>query len=223
MYKTLLMDFPWRYKSPGWLGGAKRHYPTLPPAAAYVMPISQILCPKEGHLWFWTTDTFLEESFKIIRHWGYTVRATFNWVKLTKKPLAYKASNQYSERRQKDGIGFWSPVNYDGNEHGVAWGNGFFARSDCEYLLFAMPEKATLPMSHTARQTHKTFFAPLSEHSAKPEESYQLIRRYSPESRLELFARQHMEGFDLWGNELVTHTPIPCLDDWGRWAAATYP
>lgn len=44
--------------------------------------------------------------------------------------------------------------------------------------------------------------APRTEHSAKPEAFFELIRRVSPGPRLELFARQPHEGFQAWGNEI---------------------
>lgn len=41
-------------------------------------------------------------------------------------------------------------------------------------------------------------------HSAKPEEAYRRIERVSPGPRLEMFARQPRDGWDVWGNEVET-------------------
>lgn len=46
------------------------------------------------------------------------------------------------------------------------------------------------------------FSAKVREHSRKPNEFYELVRRVSPEPRLDLFAREKHEGFDIWGNEV---------------------
>ena len=39
------------------------------------------------------------------------------------------------------------------------------------------------------------------EHSRKPEVFYDIVRKVSPNPRLELFAREIREGFETWGNE----------------------
>lgn len=39
-------------------------------------------------------------------------------------------------------------------------------------------------------------------HSEKPPEFYELIEQVSPPARLELFARKHRPGWDVWGNEV---------------------
>ena len=45
-------------------------------------------------------------------------------------------------------------------------------------------------------------FAPLQDHSHKPEELYDIIERCSPAPYLELFARRPRHGWDKWGNEV---------------------
>ena len=45
------------------------------------------------------------------------------------------------------------------------------------------------------------FKAKVREHSRKPEEFYDLVRKASPEKRIDIFAREKHEGFDAWGLE----------------------
>jgi N6-adenosine-specific RNA methylase IME4 len=45
------------------------------------------------------------------------------------------------------------------------------------------------------------FQAKVREHSRKPAEFYDLVRRVSPEPRLDMFSREPHEGFEQWGNE----------------------
>lgn len=45
------------------------------------------------------------------------------------------------------------------------------------------------------------FAATVREHSRKPDEFYDLVREVSPGPRLDMFAREEHEGFDVWGNE----------------------
>jgi len=44
--------------------------------------------------------------------------------------------------------------------------------------------------------------APVREHSRKPDEFYDLIQTVSPGPRLDIFAREQHEGFEVWGNEV---------------------
>jgi len=46
------------------------------------------------------------------------------------------------------------------------------------------------------------FTAKVREHSRKPNEFYDLVKKVSPEPRIDLFAREKHEGFDIWGNEI---------------------
>jgi N6-adenosine-specific RNA methylase IME4 len=44
---------------------------------------------------------------------------------------------------------------------------------------------------------------PRAEHSKKPDEARSRIVEFAGDvPRLELFARQHVEGWDCWGNEV---------------------
>jgi N6-adenosine-specific RNA methylase IME4 len=50
------------------------------------------------------------------------------------------------------------------------------------------------------------FEAPRREHSRKPEKFYDLIRRVTGGSRIDLFAREEHEGFARYGNEIDKFT-----------------
>jgi len=45
------------------------------------------------------------------------------------------------------------------------------------------------------------FQAKVREHSRKPDEFYALVRKVSPEPRLDMFGREGRDGFTVWGNE----------------------
>lgn len=46
------------------------------------------------------------------------------------------------------------------------------------------------------------FYAPKTEHSRKPREMREMIELVSYPPRIELFARERVEGWDCWGNEV---------------------
>lgn len=70
---------------------------------------------------------------------------------------------------------------------------------NCEFVLLC--RKNGLEFLDT--KDFKTCFeAPRREHSRKPDEFYDLVRRVSPETRLDMFSREKRDGFDQYGNEV---------------------
>lgn len=81
---------------------------------------------------------------------------------------------------------------------------GNYLRNSTEHLLFGTRGKA--PVLFKGQATW--MFAPLQDHSHKPEEQYAIIERVSPEPYLELFARRHQPKWDAWGNEIDSDIEI---------------
>jgi N6-adenosine-specific RNA methylase IME4 len=77
-------------------------------------------------------------------------------------------------------------------------GLGHYLRNASEQLLFATRGRA--PIQFRAQPTW--LFAPVQQHSQKPEEVYEIVQRCSPGPYLELFARRRRPGWDAFGNEL---------------------
>lgn len=75
---------------------------------------------------------------------------------------------------------------------------GVYLRNQTEHLLFGIRGKA--PVQFRSQGTW--FYAPLQDHSHKPEEQYAIIERCSPGPYLELFARRRRPGWHAWGNEV---------------------
>lgn len=82
---------------------------------------------------------------------------------------------------------------------------GNYLRNATEHLLFGTMGKA--PVQFKAQPTW--LFAPLQDHSHKPEEQYPVIERVSPGPYLELFARRRQPGWDAWGDEIASDIDIP--------------
>lgn len=68
-----------------------------------------------------------------------------------------------------------------------------------EHVIFARFGDG-LKMNQQGQQL--SFESPVSEHSAKPDVFYERVRDASPGPRLEMFARESREGFDVWGDEV---------------------
>jgi N6-adenosine-specific RNA methylase IME4 len=79
------------------------------------------------------------------------------------------------------------------------FGLGVYLRNQTEHLLLGTKGKA--PVLFRGQGTW--FYAPVQEHSHKPEEQYAIIGRCSPGPYLELFARRKRPGWDVWGNEVT--------------------
>lgn len=84
-------------------------------------------------------------------------------------------------------------------------GLGNYLRNATEHLILGTRGRA--PVNFKAQPTW--MFAPLQDHSHKPEEQYAVIERISPGPYLELFARRRQPGWDAWGNQINSDVRIP--------------
>ena len=69
---------------------------------------------------------------------------------------------------------------------------------NCEFVLYA--RRGTPEFAET-KQFMCCFNAPRREHSRKPDEFYDVVRRVTPGPRIDVFSREAREGFVTWGNE----------------------
>ena len=80
------------------------------------------------------------------------------------------------------------------------WGMGYYTRQNPEVCLIGVKEERQKPL---ARNVHSVIMTKVEEHSKKP----QCVRDYIIEilgdvPRIELFARDKTDGWDVWGNEI---------------------
>ena len=75
--------------------------------------------------------------------------------------------------------------------------------SYCELCLVF--KRGRIPSPRGTRNEKQLLHVPRGEHSAKPQEVRDAIERMFPsQSRIELFARQKPEKWDVWGLEVET-------------------
>lgn len=81
-YRVIYADPPWSYndkQDTAQLGGAVKHYPTMPLEDICAIPIP---AAKEAVLFLWTTSPMLEDAFKVINAWGFRYKSSFIWDKV---------------------------------------------------------------------------------------------------------------------------------------------
>ncbi len=70
---------------------------------------------------------------------------------------------------------------------------------NCEFVLFG--KVGTLSFT-TVKNFPCCFQGKRREHSRKPDEFYDIVRRVSPDPRIDIFSREKREGWDGWGYEV---------------------
>jgi site-specific DNA-methyltransferase (adenine-specific) len=81
----------------------------------------------------------------------------------------------------------------------IFFGIGYYTKSNCEVCLLGVKGK---PFK-ISNQVSSVIISPLRNHSQKPPEAQErIIKLCGDVPRIELFARQKTEGWDVWGNEV---------------------
>lgn len=79
------------------------------------------------------------------------------------------------------------------------WGMGNWTRSNSEACLFAIKGKP----KRISAKVHQVIESPIQKHSQKPSiVRNKIVELVGDLSRIELFARNRVDGWDCWGNEL---------------------
>ena len=177
-YKIIYSDPAWSYQNdnnikPKSIVGM-RHPPYDVMSSKQIMdlPINQI-ADDNSILFIWTTDYHLEKCISVINAWGFK----------------YKT------------VGFvWAKKNKQGGQ--VCFMGAYTMKSGVELCLLATKGKDAhkLVKKHNVRSYIES---PRLEHSKKPNEiRNRIIELVGDLPRVELFARQKSEGWDVWGNEV---------------------
>jgi len=85
---------------------------------------------------------------------------------------------------------------------------GNYTMSQCEFCLIF--KKGKIPADRVRNPGTKSFFSQkIGKHSEKPDEFRKRIKQMYPKSKcIELFARQKVDGWDSWGNEVPNDIEI---------------
>lgn len=81
-YRCIVADPPWNYADHLGDGpkGPSAQYPTMRLHEVMNMPVG-LWAMDDCHLYLWTTNTFLEDSYKVAKAWGFEPRTVITWIK----------------------------------------------------------------------------------------------------------------------------------------------
>jgi len=84
---------------------------------------------------------------------------------------------------------------------------GFYTMSQCEICLIG--KKGKIPQPRGARNIRQLVNWPREKHSKKPDDVRKRIEQMFPtQDKIELFARNKNEGWDVWGEEVQSDVEI---------------
>jgi len=83
-FRVIYADPCWSYndkQETDMLGGAVKHYDTMSIEQLSRLPVNDIT-ERDAVLFLWVTSPILEESFEVIKAWGFKYKASFVWDKI---------------------------------------------------------------------------------------------------------------------------------------------
>ena len=179
-YQIIYADPAWSYYNdstakPGCttIKGMRRPpYPVTSSKEIMELPVKDIAAD-DSILFIWTTDYHLAKCMQIITSWGFIYKTVgFVWAKKNKSGTPVCFMGAYT---MKSGMELCLLATKGANAH------GFVRRHNIRSLVESTRQK----------------------HSKKPEEiKTRIVELLGNRTRIELFARQKTEGWDVWGNEV---------------------
>lgn len=179
-YDIIYIDPPWPYSGdPLKNAAAGKHYNLMPMDEIKKLPIRSIL-NKPGAVFCWATAPRMHFAIQAIEAWGLKYRGVAHvWVKTRKK------------------------------DNGIIHGQGIratYSKPTTEYLLLATTSKQGRPFKLLDEKLPQVVLTPRvsgkKSHSSKPPVFRQLIEQaYGKRSRIEIFARGKVPGWDVWGDQ----------------------
>lgn len=173
-YNVIYADPPWEYKESGGghRGTAGLPYATMTTEEICELPIREIAAEK-SILFIWATFRKLKECLRVIDAWGYEYYGlAFDWMKT-------------------------------GKNGKPCFGMGYYTRQNNEICLIGTKKKSEQRIKPNCRGVSCVVQSERREHSRKPDcVRDNIVKICGNLTRIELFARQEVDGWDSWGNEV---------------------
>lgn len=183
-YNIIYADPPWSFKTYSEKGKEKKsaelHYDCMTIDDIYNLPVQDI-SNEDCILFLWITNPMLQEGLETIKRWGFKYKTVgFSWYKKNKIADSF------------------------------FWGLGYWTRANVELCLIATkghPTRINKGVHQVINDEDELdteqFTSIIREHSRKPDEVREkIIKLCGDLPRIELFARQQSDGWDVWGNEV---------------------
>lgn len=177
-YNIIYADPPWTFKTYSEKGkgrSAERHYECMSLEEIKALPIQNI-CADDCMLFMWVTFPMLEHGLEVINDWGFTYKGlAFNWFKRNRKANTF------------------------------FWGMGYYTRANSEVCLLATKgkPKRVARNVHSVIEMDEYIDTKIEGHSKKPDEARdKIIQLCGDLPRIELFAREKVDGWDSIGYEV---------------------
>lgn len=176
-YEIVYADPPWAYYgSQTKMGAAGKHYDLMSNEELFSLDVRSIMEDKSA-LFLWATCPKLDVALDCVRAWNLNYRG-----------VAY----------------VWVKTRIDGVPIGARGVTPTFVKPTTELVIVATPQDRGRPFPIKDLKHRQVIFASVGRHSAKPPEVREAITQLcQAERRIELFARERVEGWDAWGNEVT--------------------
>ncbi len=212
-FQTIIADAPWFYADakkerkdgagPTRGIGACHHYDQM--KTDEIVDLTwrvQNITADRCHLYLWATMPLWPDAQRVMMAWGFKYKTVaFCWVKVNKKRFddaIYTVQQPSLFENGRTVETFLDSLTF--------FGPGFYTGSNIEVVLIGTKGR---PFKHAAgRKAAQIVYAPLGEHSAKPEAVQDRIEWMYPDAfpRLEMFARRDRPGWFCVGNEVPRTT-----------------
>lgn len=173
IFDVIMADPPWQYENTGVIAAAEKHYSTM----------------NTEEIAHYVDENNTEIKAKFAEN-----AAIFLWVTnpFVEDALALIATWGFQYKTNL----VW--VKEDLKKPGT----GFYVRGRHE-LLFVCTRGSFVPDMVGKEPIGSVIFAPVREHSKKPDEAYEIAEKMYPGRRyLELFARNERDNWESWGDEI---------------------
>lgn len=180
-FGLMSIDPPWPWETWGEIQEhgdrrAEKHYDTMSLQAIAALPVAE-LAARDCAVGLWATGPHLPSAIGLLETWKLRYSGMlFVWIKT---------------RRRHDRP-FMNPA-FD-----LHMGLGHTTRKNAEFCLLGVRGKPR----RLAADVPEVIVAPVREHSRKPDEAYDRMRRLYGGDAVELFAREPRDGWACWSNEI---------------------
>jgi len=184
-YQIIYADPPWNFGNRMYSSNKTDHhraitraYDVMKTKDICALPVSSI-CEDDAACFMWVADAFIPDAIEVFKAWGFKYKTVaFVWLKKEKTG------------KQTCYMGQWTCKNM-------------------ELVLLGTRGKMTQNLvSRKVRQLQEAM-RERTIHSRKPNLIREkIVEMFGDISRIELFARQRVKGWDAWGNE-IEESPVP--------------